>query len=161
MMPVRPVTLAVRLEHTGRYGPGAGDPRLTPLILGMQSMVRGYDMSRYAADECGLAALSCSLVDELAGSRFGVMNVELRAPIKGLLSGKFDYGKVPVEAIAFADGALLWTKAGHRTDRDQFRSVGAGARINMGGIVFEATAARPFDGGDRSWTANLLLRRGF
>jgi hypothetical protein len=161
MMPIRPVTLAVRVQHTGRYGPGAGDPRLTPLLLGLQSMVRGYDMTRYAADECGRTALSCSLVDELAGSRFGVMNVELRAPVMGLLTGDLDYGRLPVEAIAFADGAFLWTNAANRTDRDRFRSVGAGARINMGGLVFEATAAHRFDGGDRGWTANLLIRRGF
>jgi hypothetical protein len=162
LMPIRPVTLAIRLQHVGRYGPGADDPRLTPLLLGLQSLVRGYDISTYAADECGRAATSCSIVDQLAGTRIGVANVELRAPLGGLLTGDLDYGRLPIEAIVFADAALLWTHpTGGAVDRDQFRSVGAGARVNLGGIVLEMTAAKPFDSGREHWRANLLLRHGF
>ena len=79
-----------------------------------------------------------------------------------MLSGDIDYGRLPIEAIVFADAALLWTHpAGSVTDRDQFRSVGAGARINLGGIVLEMTAAKPFDSSRERWRANLLLRHGF
>ncbi|MGE0445379.1 MAG: hypothetical protein AB7P99_09130, partial [Vicinamibacterales bacterium] len=101
LMPIRPVTLAVRVQHSARYGPGANDPRLTPLLLGLQSVVRGYDMRSYAVDECGgRSATRCALIDELAGSREASMNVELRAPLLGLLTGNLDYGRLPGEGFA-------------------------------------------------------------
>jgi hypothetical protein len=49
-MPVRPVTLAVRAEHVGRYGRDAGDTRLTPLMATLQARVRGYALTNFAAD---------------------------------------------------------------------------------------------------------------
>jgi hypothetical protein len=161
VMPVRPVTLAVRVEHVGRYGPDAGDPRLTPLVIGLQSRVRGYDLRSFAADECGRSATECSLIGELTGARFAMMNLELRAPLHGLLSGDISYGRVPIEAIAFADAGILWTRNATGLERDRFRSVGAGARANLGGFLFEMTAVRPFDRGDAGWTASLLLRPGW
>ncbi|HKC56868.1 MAG TPA: hypothetical protein VKC35_12130, partial [Vicinamibacterales bacterium] len=75
-MPVRPATVAVRLQHTGRYGPDSRDARLTPLLLGLQTLVRGYDLSTFAAEQCGRNATSCSTIDQLSGNRFAVMNVE-------------------------------------------------------------------------------------
>jgi Tol biopolymer transport system component len=161
-LPVRPVTVAVRSQYAARYGSGSSDPRLTPLLLGLQTLVRGYDIGSYAADECGRAATSCSLVDELAGSRIGVINLELRAPILGLLTGDLDYGRLPVDAIAFVDAAFLSTRRpGETADRDRFRSIGVGARANLGGMVFEMAAARPFDRIRKGWTVSLLLRPGF
>jgi Tol biopolymer transport system component len=162
VMPVRPVTLAVRVEHVGRYGPDSGDVRLTPLVLGLQTLVRGYDLNRFAIDECGRSATSCSLLEELTGSRFALLNVELRAPVMGLLNGELDYGSLPIEAIAFFDAGLLWTRhAGQPVERDRLRSVGAGARANVGGVIVELTAARPFDRTEGGWTASILLRPGW
>ena len=161
-MPVRPVTIAARVEHVGRYGPDAGDPRLTPLVMGLQTLVRGYDLRRFAIDECGRAATECSLLDELTGSRFALLNLEVRAPLFGLLKGELSYGPVPVEAFAFADAGFLWTRhTGSMLERDRFRSVGAGARVNIGGIIVEAAAAKPFDRTDNGWTASFLLRPGW
>jgi hypothetical protein len=48
-----------------------------------------------------------------------------------------------------------------QAERDRFRSAGAGARVNVGGFVFEVTAVRVFDRPDRSWTTSFLLRPGF
>ena len=161
LMPIRPVTVALRVQHAGRYGPGASDPRLTPLLLGLQAVVRGYDMRSYAVDECGgRSVTTCALIEQLAGSRVASMNLELRAPVAGLLSGNLAYGRLPIEAFAFADAAMLWTREAGGWDQDRFRSVGLGARVNVAGIVFEMAAARPFDraGG---WTASLMLRPGF
>ena len=163
-MPVRPVTLAMRMEHVGRYGPDADDQRLTPLVVGLQSRVRGYDLRTFMADECGREATECSLLGELRGARLAVMNLELRAPLQGLLSGDIDYGRVPIEAIAFVDLGFMWTRgdgAGAGFEQDRFRSVGVGARANLGGFPFEITAARPFDRGGAGWTASLLLRPGW
>ena len=160
-MPVRPLTLAVRLEHLGRYGPGAGDPRITPLVVALQSRVRGYDLRSFVADECGASAVECSPLDELTGGRLGVVNIELRAPVLGLLSGDLRYGRVPIEAFAFVDGGFLWTRrSGAALERDRFRSVGAGGRVNVGGFIFELAGVRPFDR-DKGWTVSLLLRPGW
>jgi outer membrane protein assembly factor BamA len=161
-MPVRPVTIAARVEHVGRYGPDAGDARLTPLVIGLQTLVRGYDLRRFAIDECGRSATECSLLNELTGSRFALVNLEVRAPLFGLLSGELNYGSLPVEAFAFADAGFLWTRhAGALLERDRFRSVGAGARVNIGGIVLEVAGARPFDRTDNGWTLSFLLRPGW
>ncbi len=161
-MPVRPLTIAARVEHVGRYGRSAADSRLTPLVVGLQTMVRGYDLRGFAADECGPAATACSMMDELSGSRFGLLNLELRAPLLGLLRGNLDYGGIPVEGIAFMDAGFLWTR--HQSggvERDRFRSVGAGARVGLAGFVFEMTAVRPFDGSGRDWTLSVLMRPGW
>jgi outer membrane protein assembly factor BamA len=161
-MPVRPVTFAARVQHTGRYGPDAGDGRLTPLLLGLQTLVRGYDLTTFAAAECGQTATSCSILDQLTGNRFAVLNLELRAPLLGLLTGNLDYGPTPIEGLVFADGALLWTP--HRNgplERDRFRSVGAGVRANLGGFVMEITGVRPFDQPRPGWTVSFLIRPGF
>ena len=161
-MPIRPVTIAVRAEHVARYGRDGSDPRLTPLIVGLQTRVRGYDLRSFAADECGRSATSCSAIDELAGSRLGLVNVELRAPLAGLLAGDLRYGRVPVEAIAFVDAGFLWTRrAGAPLEHDRFRSAGAGGRINIGGFVFEVTGARRFDGSRQGWTTTVLMRPGW
>jgi Tol biopolymer transport system component len=161
-MPVRPLTIAARVEHVGRYGPSAADHRLTPLVLGLQSLVRGYDLRTFAADECGRSAMTCSMMDELTGSRLALFNLELRAPLWGLVTGELDYGPVPIEAIAFVDAGFLWTR--HQQgplERDRFRSAGAGARANLGGFVIEMTAARPFDRVGAGWTVSFLLRPGW
>ncbi len=162
LMPLRPFTIAARIEHVGRYGPGAKDPRLTPLVYSLQTLVRGYDLRSFAADECGAAATSCSMLDELTGSRFALVNVELRAPLLGLLSRSLEYGPIPVEAMAFVDAGFLWTgsRAGDM-EFDRFRSAGAGARVNFGGMILEVAAARPFDRARGGWRTSVLLRPGF
>ena len=161
-MPVRPATFAVRLQHTGRYGPDSRDPRLTPLLLGLQTLVRGYDLSTFAAEQCGRGATSCSMIDQLSGNRFAVMNLEVRAPLLGLLTGNFDYGRTPIEGLIFADGAMLWTPHSNGPlERDRFSSVGAGVRANLGGFVLEPTAARTFDKPKNGWTVSFLIRPGF
>ena len=161
-MPFGPITLAARVQHVGRYGPNASDPRLTPLVVGLQTLVRGYDLRTFAADECGRLATECSVIDELTGSRLGLMNLEVRAPLLGLLTGNLDYGGVPIEVIAFGDAGFLWTRQASGTiERDRFRSIGAGGRANIGGIVLELTAARPFDRPGSGWTVSFLLRPGW
>ncbi len=161
-MPVRPVTFAARVQHTGRYGPDAADGRLTPLLLGLQTLVRGYDLTTFAAAECGQTATSCSILDEITGNRFAVLNLELRAPLVGLLTGNLDYGRTPIEVLIFADGALLWTPHSNAPlERDKFRSVGTGVRANLGGFVMEVTGVRPFDKPRNGWTVSLLIRAGF
>ena len=73
-----------------------------------------------------------------------------------------DYGPLPIEAIAFADAGFLWTRGSEAVERDRFRSVGAGARVNIGGFVFEVAGARPFDrAAGNGWTLSFLMRPGW
>jgi Tol biopolymer transport system component len=161
-MPLRPVTIALRAEHAGRYGPDAGDSRLTPMVIALQSRVRGYDLRAFTANECGAGATTCSALDELTGGRLAVLNLELRAPLAGMLSGELRYGRVPIEAIAFVDAGFLWTQRGDNPlEQDRFRSAGAGGRANLGGFVVEVAAARVFDRPDRRWSMSILLRPGW
>ena len=162
-MPLRPVTIAARVQHVGRYGPDAADSRLTPLVAGLQSLVRGYDLRTFAADECGRQATECSLIEELTGSRLALLNLEVRAPLLGLLRGELDYGPLPIEAIAFVDAGFLWTRdAAGGVERDRFRSFGAGARANIGGFILEVAGARPFDHAAGSgWRMSFLIRPGW
>jgi hypothetical protein len=49
LMPIRPYTVAARLQYQARYGADAGDERLHPLFVGYRSLVRGYDLSSLSA----------------------------------------------------------------------------------------------------------------
>ena len=134
---------------------------MTPLVYGLQTLVSGYDLRAFAAEECGIGATSCSMMEELTGSRFALVNLELRAPVLGLLSRSLEYGSVPIEAIAFVDAGFLWTGPRNALEFDRFRSVGVGGRVNVGGIIFEMTAAKPFDRRASGWRTSFLMRPGF
>jgi hypothetical protein len=155
--PFRPVTLAVRGLHVGRYGTDAQDPRLAQLFLGYPSLVRGYDVNSFDAQECGTDILqgTCPSFDRLLGSRLMVGNAELRFPLFGVFTGDYRYGPIPMEGFLFADGGVAWT-AGARPDfsrRNSFvTSVGAGVRINVFGYaVAELAGVRALDRQNRRW----------
>jgi hypothetical protein len=162
--PFRPVTLAVRGLHVGRYGTDAQDPRLAPLFLGYSSLVRGYDVDSFDASECGsgLSQGTCPAFDRLIGSRLLVGNAELRFPLFGIFTGDYRYGPIPMEGFLFADGGVAWS-AGSRPDfskRSSFvTSVGAGVRVNvLGYAVAELAGVRALDRQNRRWrfVFNLL-----
>src|SRR6185369_16912578 len=93
-MPVRPLTIAARLLHYGRYGPGGEDSRLRPLFIGYSTLIRGYNSGSFdASTECppssfdinGQLIGACPTFDRLLGSRVAVGNLEMRFPLLGLL----------------------------------------------------------------------------
>ena len=49
VMPVRPFTIAMRVQHVGRYGRDDADPRLLPFVWYVQDTVRGFDGRQLAA----------------------------------------------------------------------------------------------------------------
>ena len=57
VMPARPFTLALRVQHVGRYGAGATDSRLLPLVWTVRDLVRGYTMREAVGRPC--PALAC------------------------------------------------------------------------------------------------------
>ena len=150
----RPVTLAVRGLHYGRYGNGADDPRLTPLYLGQGSLVRGYDPYSINPVECGTSSgNSCPVFDRLVGTRIAAASVEVRAPLLGTREfGLIDAAFLPTEIFAFADAGAAWS-AGEKVkfkyetntaERVPVVSVGAGLRILLSYIPIEIYAAKPF-----------------
>ncbi len=164
LMPVRPVTVAARLLHYGRYGAGGADSRLAPLFLGEASLVRGYGAGSFRVAECGREPDgSCPTFDRLIGTRMLVANLEARAPIGALFGSRRLYGPVPLEIGAFFDAGVAWdgdSKPGlFGGSREWVKSVGLTARLNLlGFVVVQADYAKPLDrpGRGAMWQVNLL-----
>jgi Tol biopolymer transport system component len=153
VMPVRPYSLAVRVLHSGRYGPDGNDPRLLSSFLGSNYFVRGHrlDLSNCPPDPTRVCG------EELLGSRVLVSNVEVRFPIWGMFSRQIDYGPLPADAFLFADGGMVWSDQ-HSTG---ISSIGGGIRMNAGGLPFEVAAIRALDGPAPGWQFDFGFRVGF
>ena len=150
-MPVRPLTIAARVMHYGRYGSGGEDRRLYPLFVGYPDFVRGYDVGSFSASECGAQADgSCPVFDRLIGSRMLVANLEARAPLLGIFGRKDLYGPIPVEIGAFFDAGVAWDSTSKPRlfggTRDFAKSVGATTRVNLLGFaVLQVDWVKPLD----------------
>jgi outer membrane protein assembly factor BamA len=166
-MPVRPLTLAGRIMHYGRYGSGGEDSRLYPLFLGYQSLVRGYDTGSFSIDECDDATGgTCPVYDQLFGSRLLVGNLELRAPLLGLLGAKNAYGPIPVEIGAFFDAGVAWDSSTSPKlfggTRELVKSAGATARLNLLGFaVLQLDWVKPLDRPEKGAYFQFNLLAGF
>ena len=166
-MPVRPFTLAVRGLHYGRYGADAEDPRLSPLFIGYQGLVRGYDIGSFDASECNSVDLqTCDAFARLNGSRVAVAGLELRFPLLGLFSGRSFYGPFPIELAFFGDAGVAWTSDTKPSfaggTRDWARSAGAALRVNVFGYaIAEVDYVRPFDRTRKGWVWQFGLTPGF
>jgi Tol biopolymer transport system component len=167
VMPVRPFTLAGRLMHYGRYGRDGETDRLQPLFIGYPTLVRGYDVDTFDADECPVDPEgACPVFDQLLGSRVLVANLELRFPLFALFGAKNLYGPVPLEMLAFADAGVAWTRENEARflggERAPVRSFGFGARANLFGFaVVEMDFARPLDRPGKGWIWQFSLAPGF
>jgi Tol biopolymer transport system component len=167
VMPVRPVTLAGRVMHFGRYGGGGEDPRLFPLFLGYASLVRGYDNNSFEPAECGQQSDgSCPPFDSLLGSRLLVANIEVRAPLLGLFGARRLYGPLPIEIGAFFDAGVAWDSASKPKlfggERELVRSVGGTARVNvLGFAVLQIDYAKPLDRPGKKAFFQFNLLAGF
>ncbi|MGH7753682.1 MAG: BamA/TamA family outer membrane protein, partial [Gemmatimonadales bacterium] len=153
-MPVRPVTLAFRVLHFGRYGPDAENPVLSQLYLGSTGLVRGYDIGSFQIGECGTGT-TCPVFDQLLGSRILVGNAEVRYPLLRF--------PLPLDLALFGDAGIAWQDDVQGTpeneaafflggDRRFVGSVGAALRINvLGALIIEAALVRPLDRPQRGW----------
>jgi len=163
----RPLTLALRGMHYGRYGRDSEDTRISPLFIGYANLIRGYDVGSFSVDECEITATStCAQFDRLIGSRMLISNIELRAPLVGLFRPSAMYGGIPVEVGVFADAGVAWTSSTKPSfaggDREWSRSVGATIRFNAFGFaVGEIDYVRPLDRPGRGWMWQFNLIPGF
>jgi outer membrane protein assembly factor BamA len=153
LMPVRPYSVALRVLHSGRYGPDGGDPRLLSSFLGSSYFVRGHRQDlRYCRPD---ATRVCG--DDLLGSRLLVGNIELRVPLSGIRSRQIDYGMFPADAFVFADGGRVWGQG----NSAMISSFGGGVRVNAMGFPLELAAIRALDGPRPRWQFDLGFRIGF
>ncbi len=145
---LKPVTLAVRAMHYGRYG---RDEDFFPLFIGQPWFVRGYEFSE--ANE--LLPQNGRSVDDLMGSKMFVSNFEVRIPFTGpkqltLIPSKF----LLTELALFVDGGLAFNNFDEfntNTGENQFNvrpkplfSAGASLRMNLfGALILEPYYAFP------------------
>jgi Tol biopolymer transport system component len=169
VMPLRPLTLAGRLLHLGRYGPGAEDGRLSKFYLGYTSLVRGYSSASY--DPRGCAAVfpytgGCHAFDNLFGSRIAVVNAELRVPIVGPLGLVSDGGFLPMEAALFYDAGVAWTQDEKPRlfggSRQEVSSYGISVRMNLlGFLICQFSVVHPNDRPQEGWRVEFGFNSGF
>jgi outer membrane protein assembly factor BamA len=177
VMPMRPFSLAVRVLHSGRYGPDGDDPRLLSTFLGSRYLVRGHASD---AQYCRPGP-NRPCADELLGSRLLVGNLELRFPLWGAWSRQLEYGPLPADGFIFADGGVVWSRASaarpialddnpgvfaeeaiaNRWRQANISSIGAGIRVNAGGLPVEVAAIRALDGPRAQWLFDFGFRVGF
>jgi hypothetical protein len=148
---MRPVTLALRGIHYGRYGHDAESLNLSPIDIGQSWLVRGYDS--ISLNEC-VGSVNCPVYDRLVGSRVAAASAEVRVPLLGTKEyGLINAPAVPTELEAFVDVGAAWsthqhTKFKFTTDATEenvpVASVGLGARILLAYIPIEIYAAKPF-----------------
>jgi WD40 repeat protein len=160
LMPMRPYSIALRAIHSGRYGRDGDDARLLPSFLGSRYLVRGHTSdARQCRPETGAVCGS-----ELLGSRLAVGNVEVRVPVWGIFTRDLDYGPLPLDAFAFADGGVVWSRPGSETFNNGrgtiISSLGLGVRLNIG-LPIEVAAVRALDGPSRGWSFDFGFRTGF
>jgi outer membrane protein assembly factor BamA len=156
LMPLRPLTIAARALHFGRYGTDAEDNRLQALFLGNSSLVRGYTVNSFDASECvGGSGDTCPVFDRLVGSRIAVASLELRLPLLGPL-GLVETFPLPMELAVFGDAGTAWDSADSPDwaggDRQSVTSHGASLRVNLVGMAIgQINLVHPNDRPARDW----------
>ncbi|RJP79234.1 MAG: peptidase S9 [Candidatus Zixiibacteriota bacterium] len=169
-----PFTLAFRAMHLGRYLEDAESDRLTPLYLGFQTLVRGYEIGSFDLTECAQAGedlTDCPQIDRLIGSRLGVGNLELRIPLFGTSQfGLINFPYLPTEIVGFLDGGVAWTNTEQptwefsqsSTARVPVFSSGAAARVNvLGALILQVYVAWPFQRPEKNTQWGFLISPGW
>lgn len=167
-MPKRPVTIAVRGLHVGRYGRDHQHDQLIDLFAGHPEFVHGYGAGSFSFLECldQTAAGECQIFRNLIGSRMVVANLEVRAPIPGLFRGNVEYGRLPVDIAFFADAGLVWSADDRPAlaggSRRPVKSVGGAVRVNVFGLLpLELAISKPLDRVEHRVQWQIGIRQGF
>ncbi len=167
LIPKKPFTLAFRVLHFGRYGKGSDDPRLWPLFLGYETLVRGYDYTTFEYREFDETNPQFFDFDRLLGTRMLVANVELRFPVFKVLGlGRGYYGIWPLEFLAFYDIGTAWFSREKPSwfggNKKPVSSAGVGLRTNLfGALVLGFDYVYPFDRPLKGWHWQFTITPGF
>jgi outer membrane protein assembly factor BamA len=152
LMPVRPFTVATRVMHLGRYGGGADDPRLLPLVFTMRDVVRGYgDTGRTGASDSALNA-----------TRMLVANLEMRFPYDAIWNRRARSTVPPIEGLVFYDAGQFWLpRARSQAASATLQSVGAGIRLTAAGLIFEIDGVSRLGRPQGGWAFAMNFQPGF
>jgi Tol biopolymer transport system component len=162
----RPLTLAFRGVHYGRYGRDADNyDRLSPIYLGEETLMRGYGYGSFTPEECvaGVTGPSprCPVFDRLVGSRVGVFNAELRIPVFGTSGfGLINFPYLPLEVSPFFDAGVAWT--GDQSPSFRFTSDATGtpascaSTVTQQGLLVPCAERIPVFSAGVSFRANVL-----
>jgi len=154
---LRPVGIAFRAYHYGRYGVSGETELLTPLYLGYPWLIRGYENVSFIGNDYDVSNSSFN-ISHLSGSRIVVGNLELRIPITGIERLAPIKSRIFLTDLnLFFDAGLAWNKdseisfdwnPGSFDKRIPVYSAGLSARVNlMGVVVVEPYLAVPFQNG--------------
>jgi outer membrane protein assembly factor BamA len=173
----QPVTFAFRGLYYGRFGADADNPqKLTPLYLGQETLIRGYDANNFGPQECtpvnnAATQSGCAEIDRLLGSKIGVINAEMRFPLFGVREfGLINFPFLPTDIAPFFDAGVAWAKGDPPTfefnrntaKRVPVFSTGISARMNvLGYLVFEAYYAYPFQRPQKGGHFGFVLSPGW
>lgn len=174
----RPVSLAMRGIHLGRYGAdsdGITDDNLrvlNELFLGFETLVRGYSSDSFEVNECHPTNTDpCPEYGRLFGSRIAVANFELRIPLLGTSElGLIEFPYAPLELAPFFDAGVAWSSGEEPTfgwarrtpERVPVFSTGISARVNLlGFMVLETYYAYPFQRPDQGWHFGFVISPGW
>jgi len=174
---VQPVTFAVRGLYYGRFGQDADNPqKLSPLYLGQETLIRGYDANNFGPQECtpvnnAATQTGCAEIDRLLGSKIGVFNAEMRFPLFGVREfGLINFPFLPTDIAPFFDAGVAWAKGDppsfefnrNTAKRVPVFSTGISARMNvLGYLVFEAYYAYPFQRPQKGGHFGFVLSPGW
>jgi outer membrane protein assembly factor BamA len=159
--------------HYGRYLEDADNDRLTPIYLGFDTWIRGYNINSFDVTECSQSPTGegCPEFDRLVGSRIGIFNLEFRIPLLGTEQfGLINLGFLPLEISLFLDGGAAWTSEEDPELKFEERSIeripvfstGAAARLNLFGyLIMQFYYAKPFQRPDAGWQFGFLLAPGW
>jgi hypothetical protein len=173
----QPVTFAFRGLYYGRFGRDAEDrTRISPLYLGQETLIRGYDANNFAPEECTQTNTTgvnsdCPEFDRLLGSKIGVANFEMRFPLFGVREfGLINFPYLPTDIAPFFDAGVAWAKGSNpdlvfdrnTTKRVPVFSAGISARMNvLGYLVLETYYAYPFQRPDKGAHFGFVLSPGW
>lgn len=157
----RPVSVAFRATHIGRYGSDAKNNLFYPLFLGHPGFMRGYDYSSlFRIREKIYEEGGSFSFEKLQGTRMFVGGLELRMPFTGperlaLIASRLFF----TELNWYFDAGLAWNDASSITfDTDKMSgdnrfpvfSTGPSLRINLlGALILEPFYAFPFSLNER------------
>jgi hypothetical protein len=167
---LKPLGLAVRALHVGRYLGDADNSVLADSFLGDPGLVRGYEYYSMVSHE-GAGGASVPQISRLFGSRIVVLKAELRFPLLGNGDiGLLVFPWLPTTIVGFFDAGVAWTGSAlpeltWSTDpgpRIPVFSAGGAVRFNLfGAAVLEIYFAWPFQrpGVNGSW--GFLVEAGW
>ncbi|PLX11766.1 MAG: tolB protein precursor, partial [Marinilabiliales bacterium] len=154
----KPISLAFRAMHYGRYGKDAN--KLYPLYLGNEYLIRGYNFNAFYKYEESIPQNYLD-VNNIAGSKIMVFNSEVRFPFTGVKRfSLMKSGYLFSDIILFFDAGVSWKKDKfpwlessdiryywnpHPNYYTPIYSLGASIRINLFGYaILEPYIAMPF-----------------